>query len=1111
MTCPRIVRSSFCIAVSLILLYGGIRADEPTETKDDKKTESKDNKPTASKDDKQAADKPARMPVVAIIPPIDRGDPAYATLSPAFTSMLGSILEQSGRAIVVDRTSIGKVFSEKDLAEFKLSDRETLAKKGQLIGASHVISGYYDVRGGKVQLMVNLVDVYDWLHPVDANGAYRITPISAKLSSDELIEATETIAQAALKKLPEAPPSPSSNDKSSFAKGRSVAAFSLAACPRSEKLEHSAGLLTDMLATDIEQSLSMKLVEREKLENILAEKKMQFAGLTRRNQAMLAARLLGAEYLLTGGIVRAGEKLRVDIQLLDVATGAVVATASAETTAERLLETHGELARTLSQRVGPGVERLSRLAPSPADWRTAEAQIQGVWAEKLIDINSSRDAAFIAKVRALVRVALDLAPEDGLVNESAGVLAMTVGDRDAARRYLRKGVERGSDISVCHLRYSQFLLQYDRDTKQALEHARKAVELQGKNLPPEKLYSTLPPEFCRTIARCLLATGQVGEAEKWVAYMVEHTDRTSKTIDIMVDVLKAQGKYREAADLLKEIGTQEPARIDELLKLAGQTPEKQQRLMAYLRRNRLNTNDRLLLAELSETSNPELAAMICRAVITNGGCIRERPRPPSDPSVGYQRSDYYYIAPWVHPRVSSTQATKAREILEEMGQTPEMPLVTGPVFDIEALREKGIKYALLKYENFPYEEQLPYIIAYLEDVYGIPIVTNEDFRPLPEGSFIKSQGIIMQENNIDRDLIRGQRDMECAGVTGLMGFPMSTLEKRKYDLILFSTPRSMVSTTHCASRTPSTHAANTFIVGSLLRNLSYCVGTRIRPYKVLRAVAPFCPVQSCVIALCNTREQEMVPCPVCRKEIYEIRKGWTKGATEREPIVAGPTEPAMADAKQAGEVLLVPMNISAEDAHLDQVAQALSASLGLRCKIHERIDRGDNIPAIPKSLAEISLELDGADKQFAAVCVLTGKRFSEKPWNEMLIGEPPLLSPRRWRVWIPGLDEPGPKTECPLIVMSVADKREFNLPYRYRRMETFSVEKDGQKVAIQAPAYSKLLIGALAVAARKDRECWTLGCPTTVWETIGIPHRCSHFLCPKCRKAVAEYYKKIEK
>ena len=609
--------------------------------------------PADAKGDAAETANPAQMPVVAIIPPIGRGDPSYATLSPAFTSMFGSILEQSGRVIVVDRTSIGKVFSEKDLAEFGLTDREALAKKGQLIGANHVISGYYDVRDDKVRLKINRVEIADWLHKVGARQEYVVAPMSGEFSSDQLLDVVEKMARHVLKKLPEAPPSPpSSADDPSLAKGRSVAVSSLSVCPRDE----------------------------------------------------------------------------------------------------------------------------------------------------------------------------------------------------------------------------------------------------------------------------------------------------------------------------------------------------------------------------------------------------------------------------------------------------------------------GIEFALLKYEQFPYEEQLPYLRAYLEDVFGIPIAINEKPRKPPKDAFDGIQGLIIKNNILDRDLIRGQMELKCVGVTGLMGFTILRTTKERLDLNLFTTERSLISTMGCAGRTPPTHAARTFIVGNMLRNLSYCVATRIRPYTVIRAMTPSCPAQACVVMECHSRDCEMVPCPVCRKELYEIRKDWAKGPPERDPIVAGPTEPALADGKQAAEVLLVPMDISAEDAHLDEVAQCLSASLGLRCRIHERIDRGDNVPAVPKSLAEISPELDGVDKRFAAVCVLTGERFCEKPWNEMFRGEPTVLSPRRWRVWVPGLNEPGPKTASPLVVLSVADKRDFNLPYCYRRLETFGVEKDGRKVTVQAPAYSKLLIGGLATAARKDRECWTLGCPTTVWETIGIPHRCSHYLCPECRKAVAAYY-----
>ena len=50
--------------------------------------------------------------------------------------------------------------------------------------------------------------------------------------------------------------------------------------------------------------------------------------------------------------------------------------------------------------------------------------------------------------------------------------------------------------------------------------------------------------------------------------------------------------------------------------------------------------------------------------------------------------------------------------------------ITGPVFEINALRSQGIHVCLQQYEGFRFPQHLPYIKAYLEDALGVPIFVN---------------------------------------------------------------------------------------------------------------------------------------------------------------------------------------------------------------------------------------------------------------------------------------------------------------------------------------------------------------------------------------------------
>jgi TolB-like protein len=81
--------------------------------------------------------------------------------------------------------------------------------------------------------------------------------------------------------------------------------------------------LTQMLVTDLSQSRKLKLVERTELEAVLKELKLNRTKKIDRSSANRVGKLLGAQYLVTGGYFEAGGKLRVDARVIEVETGTV--------------------------------------------------------------------------------------------------------------------------------------------------------------------------------------------------------------------------------------------------------------------------------------------------------------------------------------------------------------------------------------------------------------------------------------------------------------------------------------------------------------------------------------------------------------------------------------------------------------------------------------------------------------------------------------------------------------------------------------------------------------------------------------------------------------------
>jgi curli biogenesis system outer membrane secretion channel CsgG len=84
--------------------------------------------------------------------------------------------------------------------------------------------------------------------------------------------------------------------------------------------------LAQMLITDLSSSPAFQIVERERLEALLAEQKLAATGKLDPATATRVGRLLGARYMVMGGYFDLNDALRVDARLVEVETGRIVGT-----------------------------------------------------------------------------------------------------------------------------------------------------------------------------------------------------------------------------------------------------------------------------------------------------------------------------------------------------------------------------------------------------------------------------------------------------------------------------------------------------------------------------------------------------------------------------------------------------------------------------------------------------------------------------------------------------------------------------------------------------------------------------------------------------------------
>ncbi|MBN2201034.1 hypothetical protein JW777_03700 [bacterium] len=123
-------------------------------------------------------------------------------------------------------------------------------------------------------------------------------------------------------------------------------------------LDSWAILIPEYLAGELSRSRDITVVDRERLDAVLDERKLQMAGLTDSSAALEIGRMLSAQYMVTGTVSEIGGWIRIDSRITSVATGRMVAENVSARSAKHLEKMIGLLAGNLKvQMTGQGETR----------------------------------------------------------------------------------------------------------------------------------------------------------------------------------------------------------------------------------------------------------------------------------------------------------------------------------------------------------------------------------------------------------------------------------------------------------------------------------------------------------------------------------------------------------------------------------------------------------------------------------------------------------------------------------------------------------------------------------------------------------------------------------
>lgn len=109
--------------------------------------------------------------------------------------------------------------------------------------------------------------------------------------------------------------------------------------------------VTDLLVGAVSASGRIRVVDRERLDDLLREQQLTLKGLADKGNSAVIGRLLGADRIVTGRLFIRDDHIRIIAQIVDVHTAVIQATCQAEGPMADLLGHVTDLARDLSEQL----------------------------------------------------------------------------------------------------------------------------------------------------------------------------------------------------------------------------------------------------------------------------------------------------------------------------------------------------------------------------------------------------------------------------------------------------------------------------------------------------------------------------------------------------------------------------------------------------------------------------------------------------------------------------------------------------------------------------------------------------------------------------------------
>ncbi|MBI5545502.1 MAG: hypothetical protein HY901_16575 [Deltaproteobacteria bacterium] len=272
--------------------------------------------------------------------------------------------------------------------------------------------------------------------------------------------------------------------------------------------------LADTLITDLSQVGSLQLVERQRLNDVLAELKLSKSAYVDPKSAQKLGRGLAAQYLMTGGYSLARDTLRIDARLIRVETGAVITAERVEGPKEDFFALEKELVEALVRSLDIKLASTER-----SKLRANATQSYDAWAQYSAGLVAA-DKGEVSRARELFEKALAADPNYRAARTASERLAaifdradrQVVASADAAYKSLDP---QAPDFAQ---RVDELLMSLDNTKSEQLRRKIELLQWLGsrKLIACQQQGGTAVGSYCRQAAEVLgVAFRLVGDPSQW--------------------------------------------------------------------------------------------------------------------------------------------------------------------------------------------------------------------------------------------------------------------------------------------------------------------------------------------------------------------------------------------------------------------------------------------------------------------------------------------------------------------------------------------------------------------------------------------------------------------